>query len=210
MSAAIPSAPRTPQQKRSQETLRKILAGALEALSRKDLADLSSEDIARAAGVSVGVLYTRFKSKDDLVAYLLADVQERQLAQLRIELAAERWTGADLQARLDWLVERLTLAARERPGLIRAIFSSLMAARPGAQLPGTVEANGEAARLIGAWLVDSGEVRAPDPGLAAEMTAAWLSYSVHLAELYPFAFPGVPTERAAAELKRTALASLRG
>lgn len=204
------AAPRTPQQKRSQETLRKILAGALEALSHNDLAELSSEDIARAAGVSVGVLYTRFKSKDDLVAYLLADVQARQIEQLRDELAAARWEGVGLSARLDWLVDRLAATAAERPGLVRAIFSTLMAARPDGPGAASAEANGQVARLIAAWLLDTGEVTAPDPQLAAEMAAAWLSYSTHLANLYPFAFPGVSPAQAAAELKRLALAGLRG
>ena len=206
MADPSPPTPRAPRQKRSEETLQRILQGALGLLAQRDLDDIGVDQIAAAAGVSVGVLYTRFKSKDDLLAFRLSDLQERQVVELRQRLAPERWEGVSLEQRFDWLADQLTATARSHPGLIRAIFSSLMSRR----VTDAAARNAEAIDVLSDWLLQRREeIRARDPDAAARTVVSWFSYSVHLAMLYPFAFPEVEPEVAIRELKAAALARLR-
>ena len=85
-----PEGPRPPRQKRSEATLARILGAARTLLATRDLDDITVEDIAREAGVSVGALYTRFKGKDELLTHLLDATQREQLARLEEVLAALR------------------------------------------------------------------------------------------------------------------------
>lgn len=204
-----PEGPRPPRQKRSEATLARILEAAGRLLATRDLEAVTVEDIAREAGVSVGSLYTRFKSKDDLLTHLLDSTQRRQVAQLETVLAPERWAGVGLAARLDWLVDALRDSARASPGLIRAVFGRLLS--QSAELSrGPAALNARSVELIAAWLLAAEDgVTAPDPETAAATTTAWLSYSVHMALLYDFAFPGQDGERVVEELRRAALAALR-
>ncbi|WP_332654746.1 TetR/AcrR family transcriptional regulator [Brevundimonas sp.] len=204
-----PEGPRPPQQKRSEATLARILGAARTLLATRDLDDITVEDIAREAGVSVGALYTRFKGKDELLTHLLDATQREQVGRLAEVLAAERWAGVDLAGRLDWLVETLQASARANPGLIRAVFGRLLS--QSAELnAGPAALNARSVALIADWLLASADgVTAPEPETAAAVTTAWLSYSVHMAMLYPFAFPGQDGEAVTCELRRAALAALR-
>jgi AcrR family transcriptional regulator len=96
MSDPSPPGPKAPRQRRSEETLRRILDGAMGLLARHDLDEIGVDQIAAASGVSVGVIYTRFKSKDDLLAFLLRERQIRQVAELRERLAPQHWGGVGL------------------------------------------------------------------------------------------------------------------
>ncbi|MDP1736973.1 MAG: helix-turn-helix domain-containing protein [Caulobacter sp.] len=204
-----PDGPRPPRQKRSEETLGRILKGAQAVLAQQDLDEISVEDIARQAGVSVGAIYTRFKSKEDLLAHLLDDIQRRQVEQLTVILAPDRWRGVLLDARLDWLVDRLQASARAQPGLLRAVFTRLLS--QSLQMnAGPAALNAATVALISDWLLAADDgVTAPDPAIAAATTAGWLSYSVQMAMLYTFAFPGREADAVTQELKRAALAALR-
>ena len=66
-----------PRQARSEATLKRILAACEQLLGKRPFEQISMQDIAHEAGVSVGNLYNRFKDKDGLVDYVLADCQER-------------------------------------------------------------------------------------------------------------------------------------
>lgn len=204
-----PEGPRPPQQKRSEATLARILGAAKTLLATRDLDDITVDDIAREAGVSVGALYTRFKGKDELLTHLLDATQREQVGRLEEVLAAERWAGVDLAGRLDWLVETLQASARANPGLIRAVFGRLLS-QSAALNAGPAALNARSVALIADWLRAAGDgVTAPEPEAAAATTTAWLSYSVHMAMLYPFAFPGQDGAAVARELRRAALAALR-
>ena len=204
-----PEGPRPPRQKRSEATLARILEAAGRLLAARDIEAVTVEDIAREAGVSVGSLYTRFRSKDELLTHLLDAIQRRQVTELETLLAPERWDGVGLAARLDWLVDALRDSARASPGLIRAVFGRLLSQSPELSR-GPAALNARSVELIAAWLLAAEDgVTAPEPETAAATTTAWLSYSVHMALLYDFAFPGQDGDRVVAELRRAALAALR-
>lgn len=204
-----PEGPRPPRQKRSEATLARILDAARTLLAVRDIDEVTVEDIASEAGVSVGALYTRFRSKDELLTHLLDVTQRSQAERLAEVLAEARWGTVDLAGRVTWLVEQLQASARAQPGLIRAVFARLLSQSP-ALNAGPAALNARSVALLAAWLQAAPDgVTAPDPDLAAAATAAWLSYSVHMALLYDFAFPGRDGGEVAGELKRAALAALR-
>lgn len=204
-----PEGPRPPRQKRSEATLARILDAAGRLLAVRDIDEITVEDIAAEASVSVGALYTRFRSKDELLTHLLDATQRAQAGRLAEVLAEARWDVVDLAGRLAWLVGQLQASARAQPGLIRAVFARLLSQSPKLNA-GPAALNARSVELLAAWLQAAPDgVTAPDPRLAAASTAAWLSYSVHLALLYDFAFPGRDGEEVARELQRAALAALR-
>ncbi len=204
-----PEGPRPPRQKRSEATLARILAAARTLLATRDIDELTVEEIANEAGVSVGSLYTRFRSKDDLLTHLLDVTQRSQAERLAEVLDEDRWRTVDLAGRLEWLVDQLQASARAQPGLIRSVFARLLSQSP-ALNAGPAALNARSVALLAAWLKAAPDgVTAPEPDLATAATAAWLSYSVHMAMLYDFAFPGRTGDEVARELRRAALAALR-
>ena len=204
-----PEGPRPPLQKRSEATLARILDAARTLLATRDIDEVTVDDIAREAGVSVGALYTRFKGKDELLTHLLDATQRAQVEHLAEALAADRWTGVDLAGRLDWLVNALRASGRANAGLIRAVYARLLSQSP-AMNAGPAALNARSVTLIADWLLGAEDgIAAPGAATAAATTTAWLSYSVHMALLYDFAFPGQDGERVVRELQRAALAALR-
>ncbi|MES2340164.1 MAG: helix-turn-helix domain-containing protein [Pseudomonadota bacterium] len=199
-----------PQQRRSEQTLARILQGAMSLMATRGLAAISMEEVAAAAGVSVGTLYRRFKSREDLVAEMLRDLQLRQLAVLETELEADRWAGVGLEARLDWIVARQAEAAARAPGFIRIIFASLTT-REGEADAETTRLNDRTTDLLARWLLAcEDEIGAPDPEATARVAVAQLSISLNLARLYPASFSPLPPETVVPLLKRAALLALRG
>jgi len=65
-----PQSSRAPRQDRSRATLERVLASAEQLLDERLFDAISMADIARHAGVSVGVIYTRFSSKEALLPAL--------------------------------------------------------------------------------------------------------------------------------------------
>ena len=206
----MPQAPRPKpaRQKRSEARLKGIMQAAAGLLAKRDLQEISVADIAKAAGVPVGTFYQRFDNKDALIGYILQELQQAQLGEMAQLLRADRWAGVGLEKRIDWLIDQLVAAARAKPGLVRAIFSRMMTpGQPDAKL--VAENNRRMVLLLSEWLLQRrDEIRANDPDAACASVVAWLSYSVHLALLYPFSFPTLDPSQAIEQLRRAALASL--
>ena len=76
---------REPKQQRSQRTLQRILAAAIELFERQGVDSTSITDVAKLARSSVGSLYGRFEGKTDLV---------RAVDRLLWQRVAVRWSGA--------------------------------------------------------------------------------------------------------------------
>ena len=80
---------KTPKQKRSRETLRRILAAATELFEFQGVEATGMSEVAREAGSSVGSVYGRFEGKVDLVLAV-----DRMLW----EAVKERWAAPDRDA----------------------------------------------------------------------------------------------------------------
>ena len=108
---------KSPTQKRSRETLQKIMDAATQLLKDKRFSEISIQEIATTAGCGVGTVYGRFKNKSALLALLedevLADIFQRQDA----FLTETSWTGVSFEARTKKLIAHI-LAGYKRHGMV--------------------------------------------------------------------------------------------
>ena len=79
--------PKATRQQRSEKTLQSILRACDKLLARKSFEQISMQEIARTAGVSVGNVYNRFEDKEALVDYVLLTHQQAVLSQVDHELS---------------------------------------------------------------------------------------------------------------------------
>ncbi len=102
-------------------TKQKILDKAAEVFAEKGLADTKVSDLARAAGVSQGLLYWYFTDKDHVFISLL----ERTVTGVTgyIQNAA-RQTGTPLK-KIRWLTDQILLGMSENPAYFKLISQGL-------------------------------------------------------------------------------------
>ena len=103
-----------PKQRRSEETLYRILNAAEALITEKGLHDASIPEIVRRAGSSVGGFYARFHDKNEMLRAL----EERFFNQLRARVDSltdpERWAQASVPEILRACVQELVDTFRER------------------------------------------------------------------------------------------------
>lgn len=87
-----------PQQERSRETERAITDALATLLKEKPFADISVNEIAAAANVSVGGFYARFPSKEALLSLVELNILEEFKAVADSTLAAEHFEGTGIDA----------------------------------------------------------------------------------------------------------------
>ncbi len=158
-----------PVQKRSKETLSRILAAARSALEKKTLEELTVAEIAARGDFSVGSFYERFGSKDALLPHLL----ELHYAEIENELggliARTRDESDALRSRVTTVVQWLVDTARRQRGLIRALV--LRNYRQPDLIPDTIhEAAARILEMVHGFLGEcEDETGHPQPRLALEV-----------------------------------------
>jgi AcrR family transcriptional regulator len=145
----------------------RILAGARELFARRGMAATMAE-VAAAAGVSQGLAYRYFASKDDLFRALVADTM--QWGDLEIEQ-----TGTPGQ-RLRFLLTALLEARRDHPEVFQVMYHVLSDQATPPDLLALMRRRGERfVELLRQLIVEgqeTGEVAGDDPGqLAAAVIA---------------------------------------
>lgn len=96
-SSTSTAARRTPRQPRSRQTEARILHAFGELLAESRFEDVSVQQVAGRAGVSVGGFYARFASKDELLLHAMyAGYVRDALAEAAQVLDPARWSGAGI------------------------------------------------------------------------------------------------------------------
>ncbi len=139
-----------PRQARSEQTLQRILTACDTLLAERPFEQISMQDIAREAGVSVGNLYNRFSDKEGLVNHVITGHQERVRAVFVEALSAQ---PADLDTRGRLRV--LAVVTRDAIRNLKPLFETLAArmargAEPGAEVSGN---SLEAVDSMTSWLL---------------------------------------------------------
>lgn len=125
--------PRAPRQQRSQASFERMIAAAEELLRERGNDDFTLQDVGKRGKVSIGSIYCRFDSKDDLIRAVQARVLETVNAdQLRIIAEAEA-KGEDLRQMIKLLVNGIADTLRlhadlMRPMMLRATSDPIVAA----------------------------------------------------------------------------------
>ena len=110
--------PAPPRQTRSKDTLERIVAATAALLEERDFANISVVQIAERAGVAPGLLYSRFKKKDDLLPYILKRYLRSHLDRFRA--ATEASDVTDLPGAVAFLIDHLAEDFATHRGMVRA------------------------------------------------------------------------------------------
>lgn len=97
------------------------LYGAAELIAERGLADAKIDEIAEAAGIPKATLYYYFSGKDEILAFLLADVLDLIAGEVGTAVSAP----GDARDRLESAVEAQLRVMLEHPALCRALVGDL-------------------------------------------------------------------------------------
>jgi AcrR family transcriptional regulator len=121
--STIPPA-RPPQQRRSAQTLERILEAATEVLIADGYDDFTLERVSRRAGVSVGSLYSRVGNRDALLDAVYQRMVDRLDAQADLLLAeASRWQGLTPEQVVGQAIADLAELFLRNSELLRVVIS---------------------------------------------------------------------------------------
>lgn len=119
--AAIPV--RTPKQSRSRASFEKVTAAARRLLETQGYEGITLQDVVRESGVSIGSIYGRVASKEDL----LRVVQAQVLAEVEVDQSVltdpARWSEGGLRELLPKLIDAFAEFLRERAPILRAFMT---------------------------------------------------------------------------------------
>lgn len=157
-----------PQQKRSRETLDRILDATERLLQDKEFESISIAEIVLAAEASTGAFYARFPTKEALLPALYERLTEQVRANRQIASDPDIWGERTLEHRVHMIGERIVREMRAARHVMRPL--ALYARRsPEAISPEDRKVRGDIHRLAAAALLECrDEIGHPDPALAAD------------------------------------------
>lgn len=201
---------RLPHQARSQEKLERFVAAAEKLINEKGFQATSVPDIAREAGCSVGLFYTRFKDKGELLRYLLEHYLGEVEATAREVLQPALWQDVALADMVRAFVAGMVDLHRRRPGLVLAFYENVQSdPLIGKRVIGV---HREIERLSAELLATRArEITHPDPSLAVRFGSRLLGGYLQQRALIARALASAETigwDETAAELTRALLGYL--
>lgn len=154
---------RTPTQSRARLTVETILEATARVLVEDGYARLSTNRVARRAGVSIGTLYQYFADKDELVAALAERVAKAQVDAFVADL--QQIDDQPLDDAVHTLVRGIISAKRVQPELAHALAATQVPRLGGAHAEQHVLAR--LVDTVAATLRNRPDVRTIDAGLAS-------------------------------------------
>ena len=106
---------RTPQQKRSEETRKRIIAAAERLFSEKGYYNTNSKEIAKAANVSIGSFYSYFNNKKELFIENITQYSQNIFSKALAPHEGNLFEGKDKQAVVNQLISRTIEAHKYSP-----------------------------------------------------------------------------------------------
>lgn len=163
---------RPPRQKRSRETLERIVEAARSLLDEEGLEALTVSRIVERAGSSVGSFYARFDGKADLLRYLEERTREEVRGWWDDALASRSWEDLSLEGVVRSVVELLG-RLEVGPGRTRGALAARSDARAGETAPGD-GLHGQLERDVRDLLLRRrSEIDHPNPLRAAQVAYWW-------------------------------------
>lgn len=158
---------RVPQQGRSRASFERMVETAEQLMTERGTDDFTLNEVARAGKVSIGSIYGRFESKDDLIHEVQTRVLARVDAEMLASLEAARAAATDLPTFITTTVEAVAdtlrrFAAVMTPFMLRANTDPFIAAMGKASYIRTAEA------VRTSFLAYRSSIRHPDPEHAVD------------------------------------------
>lgn len=110
-----------PLQDRSRRSLERMLSATETLLEERDFSRITVAEIAAKAGVTPGLIYSRFRRKDDLLPLLLKRYLRGHID--RFEKAAQEFSSSSslsIDNIVDFLIGHLSVELTEHRGIVRA------------------------------------------------------------------------------------------
>jgi AcrR family transcriptional regulator len=159
---------RPPQQRRSRESLERVLRAGEKLLAKKGYEGFTIAEVSRRAKVSVGSVYGRFDNKDALVYAIHGRMVQRMTPSAETAEAIAQDPDLDLRGTV---AQAVHLVADEMDGeraLLRA-FMLRAAADKNIARPGSEASRQLGRRFRSAVLAHSDEIGHPEPELAVDI-----------------------------------------
>jgi AcrR family transcriptional regulator len=156
---------RVPKQKRSQESLERVLDASIRLLAEEGFDAFTIQDVSQRADVSVGAIYARFGSKESLLRAVHRHAMES------LEPAQDALAVVDGRPAADVIAEAVRAVAeifRTNRGLLRA-FMHLGAVDDEIARRGSQSSSALARRFKAAVLLHRDEIEHPDPEKAVDV-----------------------------------------
>lgn len=164
---AVEDVSRKPQQGRSKASLERMLAAGRELMLERGNEEFTLQEVSDRGQVSIGSIYLRFESKDNLVRGVIAEALEalkRDEDALLEKLARD---CSDLTTFVPAYVEGYAEVLREHAPLLRLTMERA-ASDPLVSAPGKESALRAETHATDAMLVHAGEFRGGDPRTKAQ------------------------------------------
>ncbi|WP_324695758.1 TetR/AcrR family transcriptional regulator [Novosphingobium aerophilum] len=148
---AVDSVSRKPQQGRSKASLERMVSAAKKLMLERGSEEFTLQEVSQTGNVSIGSIYLRFESKENLVRAVIGDHLKRMEERENEMMERVRGVSSSLNTVVPAFVENYAELLREeapllRQSMARAAFDPLVAE------PGRQSANRAAALGIGAML----------------------------------------------------------
>ena len=167
MTAAPKNYLKEPKQNRSKASLERLLNAACELLTENGYKDFTLQEVSKRAKVSIGSIYNRFKSKEDLIRLL----QVRELETLEVETAMviTRIRRKQLKLRLlvPEVVSEYANLLKKHKGILRPLME-ISAVDEVVATYGKTHAAQNIADFIQLLLERKEEISQPDPARAVD------------------------------------------
>jgi AcrR family transcriptional regulator len=167
---------RPPQQRRSRESLERVLKAGERVLADSGYEGFTVAEVSRRAKVSVGSVYGRFENKDALIRAIHTRMMERLTGPEEELAAAPDDAGLDLAAVVDRGVHALADSMDRERRLLR-VFMVRGAVDPAISAPGSKASQATGRAFKTAVLGHRDEIGHRDPELAADV-AFRMAYDV--------------------------------
>lgn len=133
----MPSSP--PRQARSRETLDRVLHAATELFAETGRLSFTLPEVAGRAGVSVGTVYRRFQTKEDLLDAILERLSQEERTGIVSRWTATDWAARPLRELTDRVVTDLSRTWRDNGALMRALMARRLAGNDDSELAGGID-----------------------------------------------------------------------
>lgn len=114
--------PSPPVQQRSRQTLEAVLVAATELFARSGEKEFTLPQVAKRAGVSVGTVYRRFATKEDLLAAVFDRLRQAERNNVTARWEAIDWASMPIRDMTDCLVADISRIWHEQESFMRAMM----------------------------------------------------------------------------------------
>ena len=114
--------PSPPRQERSRRTLARVVDAATELFGERGEVGFTLPEVATRAQVSVGTLYRRFATKEDLLVAVFDRLREEERGVRAAEWSTIDWASMPIRDMTDRLVADLSRIWREQESFMRAVL----------------------------------------------------------------------------------------